>query len=90
VLVWLYIILAVALVFIVILTVISGGAWTIFAIPIALAIAGVVLLRIILSGRQTPQVVGRPPEPTGMPRMRAYAGTANVRVGQEPPDGGSP
>ena len=87
---WLSIILAVALVFIVILTVLSGGAWTIFAIPIALAIAGVVLLRIILSGRETPQVVGRPPEPTGLPRMRADAGTANVRVGQEPPDGASP
>lgn len=89
VLVWLYIILAVAFVFMVILTVVSGGAWTIFAIPIGLAIAGVVLLRIILSGRETPQVVARPPEPTGVPQTRADAGTANVRVGQEPPVGGS-
>jgi hypothetical protein len=90
VLMWLYFILAVALLFAVILTVVSGGAWTIFAIfTLGLAVAGVVLLRIIQSGRDAPQVVGRPPDPTGVPRRRAGAGTANVRVGQEPSDGGS-
>ena len=87
VLMWLYIILAVALVFTAILTVVSGGAWTIFAIfAIGLAVAGAVLLRIIHSGRDAPQVVGRPPDTTGVPRPPAGAGTANVRVGQEPSD----
>ena len=86
---WLYIILAIALVFTLMMTVVSGGAWTIFAIPIGLAVAGVLLLRIVLSGRETPQVVAPPPEPTGLPRTRAGAGTANVRVGQEPREGGS-
>jgi hypothetical protein len=89
VLVWLYIILVIALVFAVIMTVASGGAWTIFAIPIGVAIAGVMLLRVMLSGRETPRVVARPPEPTGVAGTKAGPGTANVRVGQEPANGGS-
>jgi hypothetical protein len=84
---WLYIIFAVAVVFAVVMTVLSGGAWTIFAIPIGLAVAGIMLLRIVVSGRETPQVVAPPPEPTGVPQTRAGAGTANVRVGQEPGEG---
>ena len=81
---WLYIILAVALIFVLGLTVLSGGAWTIFAIPLALVVAGVFLVRALGSGRGTSPVVSMPPEPTGVPRSgHGGAETANERVGQD-------
>jgi hypothetical protein len=81
---WLYIILAVTLVFVLVLTVVSGGAWTIFAIPLALVVAAVFVARALRSGRGTTPVVSMPPEPTGVPRSgHGGAETANQRVGQD-------
>jgi hypothetical protein len=71
-------------VFLALITIVSGGAMTIFAIPIGLIIIGFFVLRAIGSGRGGPQVVPAPHEPSGTPRsQRGDAETANVRVGQD-------
>ena len=80
---WLLILIVFAVVVGAVIGIVGGGMFGIIGIPLGLLLAAGIVAWMIARGRDAPQVVSAPPEPTGVPRSAsADAETSNERVGQ--------
>jgi uncharacterized protein YxeA len=79
---WIFWLVAIALLVAVVGAVFAGGIFTIVAVPLGLVLAALFVANTIRRGEEAPQVVQQR-EPTGTPRSSTSgAETANERVGQ--------